>query len=245
MPFNTPTSQGSTVGALEIGTLVAIYLCGLVTGQVYVYFQRCSTDPWGLKILVCVIWALDSGHTVAISSSLYTLTITQHGDVDMLPRALGIVGPLSQGWFAYRLYKFGKKLPLPMICLCLSLVRVGGSIALSTIGLSLRGLPLSEFEARVGWLITAILTIGVSVDFILAVTLCYYLCQWRHGPFNRFVTQFMVWTLGATSRSIHTPFVSESATTETGSITMFGALALLITVMEVEHREARLTIFSE
>ncbi|KAJ7108342.1 hypothetical protein C8R44DRAFT_885088 [Mycena epipterygia] len=218
-------SLDATVGALEIGTLVAIYLFGLVTGQVYAYFHRYSNDPWGLKVLVGIVWSLDLGHTVAISNCLYTVTVTQYGRpdlIDILPRSLdvsiiisGVIGPLEQGWFAWRLWKFSKTVPLPLICFTLSVLRLAGSLGLSTI--ALRGFPLPEFEARAGWLIIAILTVGVSVDVMLTFTLCYYLRYWRHGGFSRFASQITTWTI------------------ETGSITLFGGLSLLITFFALKN----------
>ncbi|KAJ6529897.1 hypothetical protein DFH09DRAFT_1327160 [Mycena vulgaris] len=239
-----PPSLDSTIGALEIGILAAIYLFGLVTGQVYVYFSQHSNDPWGLKLLVGLVWSLDLGHTVAISHCIYTLTVTENGrldGIDVLPRSLdvsiiisGLIGPLEQvhifrylnstkfrqipwlqGWFAYRLYKFSKRLFLPTVCLSLSLLRVGGSIGLSTI--ALRGLPLPEFEAKSGWLITAILVIGVSVDFTLTLALCYHLQYWRNGGFRRLASQITTWTI------------------ETGSITMFGGISILVTFLTVKE----------
>ncbi|KAJ7127299.1 hypothetical protein C8R43DRAFT_897598 [Mycena crocata] len=198
IPSAAPPVPTSTVGALEIGTLTGIYLFGVVTGQVYTYFQRCSQDPWGIKLLVCVVWGLDFGHTVAICHCIYTLTITQYGRpdlIDFLPRSLavsiaisGLIGPLEQGWFAYRLYKFSETRFLPMTCVALSVIRFAGSIGLSTI--SFLGLPKTQFEARTGWLITTILVIGVTVDFVLTVSLCYYMRSWRHRGLERQVTHF-------------------------------------------------------
>ncbi|KAJ7440261.1 hypothetical protein FB451DRAFT_1443560 [Mycena latifolia] len=212
-----------TIGVLEIGTFVAIFLFGLVTGQVYVYFSRSANDPLGLKVLVGLVWALDLGHTVAISNSVYTVTIVARPDpMDGLPISLdiaiilsGLIGLLEQGWFAYRLHKFSKRLALPILCCTLSVLRLAGSIGLSTI--ALRRLPLPEFESRVGWLITAILSVGVSIDFVLTVTLCYHLRYWTHGGFRRLTSQLITWTL------------------ETGSITMCGAISLLVTFLTLKN----------
>lgn len=42
----------STVGAIEIGALISIFLFGLVTVQTYTYVQRYPKDSLMLKLLV-------------------------------------------------------------------------------------------------------------------------------------------------------------------------------------------------
>ncbi|KAJ7088053.1 hypothetical protein B0H15DRAFT_949867 [Mycena belliarum] len=217
-------SLNYTIGALEIGAFTSIYLFGLVTSQVYIYFRKCAKDPWGLKLLVALVWSLDIGHTVAIASTTYTSTIAEFGRpdlLDVLPRSLdvaialtGMIGLLEQGWFEYRLHKFSKQLALPILCFFLSILRLAGSMGLFAI--ALRRLPLPAFEARAGWLITAILAVGVSVDCTLTATLCYHL---RYSPpvgFRRMTSQLMTWTI------------------ETGIITMCGAFVLLVTFLTLK-----------
>jgi hypothetical protein len=43
---------GTTIGALEIGILVALFLSGMATVQVILYFQRHWHDSRGLKFAV-------------------------------------------------------------------------------------------------------------------------------------------------------------------------------------------------
>lgn len=54
IPGNAEVSidLGTTIGALEIGVLVALFLSGVVTVQVWFYFRRYRRDPRGLKVLV-------------------------------------------------------------------------------------------------------------------------------------------------------------------------------------------------
>lgn len=115
-------SLQTTVGALEIGVLLAIFLFGVLTVQVYIYFDWYPRDPVGFKflvgrrarrILVCtytaqvaLVWLLDLGHTIAILHLIYTITVTQYGQPALLtapPRSLdaaillsGFIGPLEQ-----------------------------------------------------------------------------------------------------------------------------------------------------
>lgn len=53
--FDLPT----TVGALEVSSLIALFLSGILTVQVWLYFQKSSHDHWGLKFLVRAIGPTD------------------------------------------------------------------------------------------------------------------------------------------------------------------------------------------
>lgn len=88
-----------------------------------------------------------------------------------------------QGWFTYRLYKFTKTLPLPLLCAILSLLRCGGSTGLFFVSLDVA--TIADYDSRVLWLIAAVVVVGAAVDVILAVALCYYLNFWRGGGFHR------------------------------------------------------------
>ncbi|KAJ7641865.1 hypothetical protein FB45DRAFT_901199 [Roridomyces roridus] len=214
----------ATVGALEVGILFAIFLSGVCTVQVYVYFHQYPKDPWGLKLLVALIWVLDLTHSILLCHLIYTITVTQYGrqeDLLIPPKSLnasllisGLMGPLEQGWFTYRLFKFTKTLPLPVLCFTLSLLRLAGSIGLFSV--SLDEMTLYAFQDRLLWLIAAVIIVGAAVDVILVVALCYHLRFWSRDGFqrmSRLVNQLMTWTI------------------ETGAITTTGALALLITFL--------------
>ncbi|KAJ6595174.1 hypothetical protein DFH09DRAFT_1357887 [Mycena vulgaris] len=218
---------GNTVGALEISILVALFLSGILTVQVWLYFQRFWRDPWGLKLLVGVSWSLDLGHTIAICHTLYTITVLQYGQPQLLiipPLSLdtailisGFVGPLEQGWFTYRLYRLTKRITLPLICALLALARFVGIMGLSFLALHQYTLP--EYNARAGWLIEAIVIVSASLDAILVLTLCYRLTSWRteqNRVMRKILNQLITWTI------------------ETGALTIVGALGLLITYLTMK-----------
>ncbi|KAJ7513199.1 hypothetical protein B0H11DRAFT_2213724 [Mycena galericulata] len=185
-------SLTTTVGVLEIGVLLAVFLSGVLTVQVYVYFNRFPNDPWGFKA-VALVFLLDVGHTLTICNLIYTITVTQYGEPQLLltpPMSLdgavllsGLIGPLEQGWFTYRLYKFTKTLTLPLLCALLSLLRFGGSVGLFVASLQSR--TISDYDMHVMWLVEAVIVVGAAVDVILVVALCYYLSFWRGGGYQR------------------------------------------------------------
>ncbi|KAJ6595198.1 hypothetical protein DFH09DRAFT_159932 [Mycena vulgaris] len=210
-----------TIGPLLLGVLFAVCLFGAVTIQVALYYTRFPTDPYVLKGLVALVWCLDFSHTIAICNALYIITVVQYGHPELLvvvPDTLnlaillsGFIGPLEQGWFAYRLYKFSASYYLPLFCAGLSASRAIGSVALGTI--ALQRMPVTEFVEEWGWLIICLLVTGVVTDVILVISLCYYLSAWRGDGFirmNRLVNRLMKWSI------------------ETGLITSMGAIALLI-----------------
>ncbi|KAF7369846.1 Glycoside hydrolase [Mycena sanguinolenta] len=231
--LDIPFPLSTTVGALELGVLVAIFLSGVLTVQLYIYFDRFPKDPTSLKVMVALVWILDFGHTLALGHFIYTITVVQYGQPALLaipPKSLdvsillsGFIGPLEQGWFTYRLYRFTKTLPLPVICAGLSLLRLGGSTAL--FAYTLKEPTIQEYATHLNWLIEAVVIVGAAVDAILATALCYYLSFWRTGfrRTNKLLNQLMTWTI------------------ETGAVTTTGALALLLTFLTMKDNCAAST----
>ncbi|KAJ7460201.1 hypothetical protein FB451DRAFT_1270616 [Mycena latifolia] len=214
----------TTIGALEISVLVALFLAGILVVQVWLYFQKSYRDHWGLKVLVGVTWALDVGHTIALCHTLYTITVIQYGQPEKLiipPLSLdtaillsGFIGPLEQGWFTYRLYRLSRRLSLALFCTLLAGARFVGILWLSVI--ALHAYPLPEYRVRAGWLIEAVVVVSATLDTVLVTALCFYLSSWRRDGsprVHKILTQIMTWSV------------------ETGSMTVIGALGLLITFL--------------
>ncbi|KAJ7494005.1 hypothetical protein FB451DRAFT_1215834 [Mycena latifolia] len=218
----------TTIGALEISVLVALFLAGILVVQVWLYFQKSSRDHWGLKVLVGVTWVLDVGHTIALCHTLYTITVTQYGQPEKLiipPLSLdtaillsGFIGPLEQGWFTYRLYRLSNQLTLALFCTLLAGARFVGIIWLSVI--ALHAYPLPEYTLRAGWLIEAIVIVSATLDTVLVTALCFYLSSWRRDGspgVQKILTQIMTWSV------------------ETGAMTIIGALGLIITFLTMPN----------
>ncbi|KAJ7443569.1 hypothetical protein FB451DRAFT_1240363 [Mycena latifolia] len=227
----------TTIGALEISVLVALFLGGIVMVQVWLYFQKSFRDHWGLKVLVGVTWVLDLGHTIALCHTLYTITVTQYGQLEKLiipPLSLdtsilisGFIGPLEQGWFTYRLYKLSNRLTLALFCTLLAGARFVGIIRLSAI--ALHAYPLPEYTVRAGWLIEAIVIVSATLDTVLVTALCFYLSSWRRDQsrgVQKILTQIMTWSV------------------ETGSMTIIGALGLLITFLTMPNNFVYIGFFA-
>jgi predicted membrane-bound mannosyltransferase len=51
----------ATLGALEVGVLICMFLLGASTVQAYVYYSRFPRDDWRIKSLVSLIHYIISG----------------------------------------------------------------------------------------------------------------------------------------------------------------------------------------
>jgi hypothetical protein len=107
------------------------------------------------------------------------------------------IGPLVQGWFAYRVKKLSGKVYIPLLCWFLSTLRLLATLAAGIEALFTKSIV--QFEVQFKWLLTFILVIGAVVDIIVAVSLCYYLRQHRDHSFPstvKLINQTMVYTVG-------------------------------------------------
>ncbi|KAJ7757947.1 hypothetical protein B0H16DRAFT_657183 [Mycena metata] len=109
----------STIGAIEIGTLLSGVLFGLITCQTYVYFKTYPRDAGFTKGLVAALWVVELVHTACIFDALYMYTVRGYGDPASLirfPLALdatiilhGATVIIVQLFFTYRISKFVQK----------------------------------------------------------------------------------------------------------------------------------------
>ncbi|KAJ7215462.1 hypothetical protein GGX14DRAFT_359623 [Mycena pura] len=178
----------NTLGALEVGTMISIFLFGLVTSQAFAYFRR---DPAGcpLRLFLTLVigpfqrMTVELVHTVLTCMYIYEKTITSFGDfeallnvstsfnVSMLPVA--IIGPLVQAFYAYRILKLSGRRLTPIICWTLSILRFTNIVGISIATFAVSNIP--EFKLRFGWLIMCSLPLSACTDILITVTTCYYL----------------------------------------------------------------------
>ncbi|KAE9397221.1 hypothetical protein BT96DRAFT_995945 [Gymnopus androsaceus JB14] len=205
-PFNI----NNTVGAFEIGTLVAVFLFGATCLQVYLYFRK-----------VTVVWLLELGHTIAVCHAVYTMSITWYGQPELLavpPASLdasillnGLIGPLEQAWFIRRLYALSKNIWLTAICCILSFARCLGSIAFASLALQRPNIIVFDFEYW--WLLTCIVVLGSVNDLLLAGLLSWYLNKSKKTSIqamSRLFDRLILWTI------------------ETSAITSFATVGMMI-----------------
>ncbi|KAJ3849073.1 hypothetical protein EV368DRAFT_85918 [Lentinula lateritia] len=74
----------STVGALEIGNMVATYLFGIITLQTYFFFRTFPNDKPQVKAAVAAVFGFELGHTITSLHALYIVTVTDFGQPQLI-----------------------------------------------------------------------------------------------------------------------------------------------------------------
>ncbi|KIM42482.1 hypothetical protein M413DRAFT_134912 [Hebeloma cylindrosporum] len=182
------TTPTSTLGALEIGSLLGVFLFGVVSLQTFNYYATYPDDSWVNKTLIAVIWVCDLVHTVGVNYEVYRTTIIDYGRPDSLLK-LTVIGAVTlfgalvtllvQTFFSIRLAKL---LPPPYdkigtVCIAISTVRFAGAVYITVCGVTAPS--LADFRHKVSWLVSATFAVSAAVDVAIAVSMLYYLVRQR------------------------------------------------------------------
>ncbi|KAL4078087.1 hypothetical protein J3A83DRAFT_1728184 [Scleroderma citrinum] len=71
----------NTFGATFIGSCTAMLMYGITTLQTYLYYMYYPNDPRDTKILVAIIWILDTLHIALMCRSIYFYLVSNFGNV--------------------------------------------------------------------------------------------------------------------------------------------------------------------
>ncbi|KAH6912742.1 hypothetical protein BKA70DRAFT_773936 [Coprinopsis sp. MPI-PUGE-AT-0042] len=198
----------NTIGALEIGSLIATFLFGALSLQVHTYFSKFKSDRAVYKGIIIAVWFLDLVQTVIIAVLVYRTTIEHYGAPVGTPipyPELGVsvivgacLATVVQCFFSYRVWLF---LPatyryLGHFCALMSICRFGMAfwygVKLIIVN-SVQAFPASGY--KVG---SALFAMGAGVDGIIAVSLLWHHLTKKDGAFphvTRFVDKFISWTV--------------------------------------------------
>ncbi|THH07209.1 hypothetical protein EW145_g3535 [Phellinidium pouzarii] len=179
----------NTMGALFIGVVFAMALWGAGCVQVYYYFNRYLKEDWRLKLLVFVVWALDTTHQGLITHTAYTYLVTEYGNplflneivvtllIEVVISALIVL--LVQSFLVLRVWKLSRgNIPLVVI-LCLL---VAAEFSLSIV-YTIKSLRLKTFTALASIvnLSRSVNIFGAAGDIAIAMALVYLLHRARTG----------------------------------------------------------------
>lgn len=91
----------------------------------------------------------------------------------------------TQGFFAYRIRLLSGRLHISLVCWGLCILRFVGGMALAAEAfLDIPREPdYFQLQDNYGWLITSALNVGVAVDLLITVSLCFYIRQ-LYTPYN-------------------------------------------------------------
>jgi len=180
----------NTIGALEIGMLIAAFLFGLVSYQAYYYFINFPEDRLYLKVLVSTVLVLEAVHTGCAAYEVYQLTITFYGKgasptyryfgLASMTLFGGMITMLVHLFFCARVWKV---LPKPWkyigaVCTAAALARGAGSLVLGSRAIVSK--TIVEYRTNWQWLITTLLASGASIDVIIAASMLYFLLSKRN-----------------------------------------------------------------
>ncbi|KAJ7136133.1 hypothetical protein C8R44DRAFT_769776 [Mycena epipterygia] len=226
--MTTTPAVDATLGAIEIGMMLALFLFGILSMQVCSYFRKFTHDTWQLKLFVGAIWMAELMHTVLTCILTYAKTVSFFGDfgeVSRINRSLSFsfvvsaaIGPSVQGFYAYRILRLSGHRFIPIICWILCSLQVINTMAVSVTSFNIP--TVYEYKDRLGWLITSSLSISASTDVLITSTTCYFLRLQRDIGLRR--TQKMIDLL--TFWSI-----------QTGLLTTATALLMLILYLTMDN----------
>ncbi|TFY51183.1 hypothetical protein EVJ58_g10699 [Rhodofomes roseus] len=180
---------GLTAGAVEVGILISTFLYGITTVQAYVYSRSNHQDPLWLKSLVGIVWLLETLLTVLTCMYLYSLTITNFGNLDTLQNLPwpmdvsfavgGLISALVQSFFAWRVHVISRRLETSIVSWIACLCRV--AITLTICILDIKSKTVGYYESQYGWTITFSLSLAVFIDVLNTCSLCFWLWRQRNN----------------------------------------------------------------
>ncbi|TFK34807.1 hypothetical protein BDQ12DRAFT_656505 [Crucibulum laeve] len=180
-----------TLGAASIGFSISCVVFGVLTTQVFVYFQRYHADRPMYKILVATLWIIELLDQILIGYSVYYYTVTHYAEPLVLINGsiiwtliiqipLGcLVGTIVKLAFAMRVWRFShKNVWITGLILALILAQMGLGIVYTV-----RSFELNRLSAASKLKVIASLSLGSGMitDIIIAASLCYFLQRLRTG----------------------------------------------------------------
>ncbi|KAJ3752858.1 hypothetical protein EV360DRAFT_74988 [Lentinula raphanica] len=166
----------STVGAIEIGNVLATYFFGIITLQTYFYFRTFTNDKPSIKTAVGVVFAFELGHTITSLHALYIVTVKDFGQPQLfakLPNSI-VITLLFEGLITIVVQIHRLVIYFFWIC---AILRFAASVALTVFGIQTPS--ATAFVVNWSWLLTTLFTLGAFVDLGVALVLCTYLYSQR------------------------------------------------------------------
>ncbi|KAJ7834409.1 hypothetical protein B0H13DRAFT_2369906 [Mycena leptocephala] len=134
-----------TIGAAQVGCLVAVGLSAVLSFQTFLYFQIFPNDSSRYKFLVFWIWLVDLAHTALICTAVWHYAIDNYGN----PAATAVIHPgftlnsimtvnitfSVNIFYLTRIHKLSKgnlyfTIPIAMLCFARLAVAYAGGITL-------------------------------------------------------------------------------------------------------------------
>lgn len=172
-----------TFGAGFIGGMVTAILYGITTLQTYLYYVYYPSDTSSLKLLVALIWVMDTLHVSLMCHALYYYLVTSFGDpanlgtgVWSLFTSLGLnlcMAVLVQTYFAFRICHLTRsKIRWWLTCFIMLFVIAHFAFGLETVILMFIKKEFSALSEITLYAATPFAITAVLSDVFIAAALC-------------------------------------------------------------------------
>ncbi|KAJ7788262.1 hypothetical protein B0H14DRAFT_2628461 [Mycena olivaceomarginata] len=155
------------LGALEIGSVLGVFLFGIETLQTFNYYRRFPKDSNLLKAAGSGTRTHDIGFTCSTS-----LSPPLSEDITIL--FAGLIYTVVQTFFANRVRVLSGQWYIMALACVLGLLRFVGHMSIAALLLKyVRATIILEWR----WLVTTSLSLDLSVDILITASLCF--CLWN------------------------------------------------------------------
>lgn len=200
LSFITPT-----LGVTYLGTIASAILYGVTNVQTYLYYKRNKDDPRVLKMIVSILWVLDSLHQAFITHAFYTYSVTDFDNpVALIAPEWSVMAhvfvastsdTIVRGLFCQRVYLLSGRNWL--ITTLIAVTSLG--VFASSWAFAIKGLSLTDYFdlTKITWFIYTSLILSVVSDLLIAGSLCVLLSQRRSGfaRTNSAIRMLMVYSI--------------------------------------------------
>ncbi|KAI0756068.1 hypothetical protein C8Q80DRAFT_1264175 [Daedaleopsis nitida] len=200
------TQLAHSMGAVLIGSLIALFLSGAVWMQVFLYWQLYPKDNIRIKAMVMFAWVLDTLHSIMTMVANWQYLIVDYGrwdTIDHITWSIAVSVALTASitffvhcFFIHRIYSLSRRnyfIAAPLVLL--ALVRlVAASISTSEM-INLKS--YAGFVQGYDFVFTIGLSTAASLDVFITIGLCYYLRRGRTGlgSMDRIVDSITLYTV--------------------------------------------------
>jgi len=188
MDINIP-SLHSTLGALQVSLALSLALFGACSIQFYYYLEHQRADNLALRSFVIAVWFFELLHAIVFLHAVYRMNVSGYGSYDFYvmdaPWSLKLLVLFSaildiavEGYFAYRIKLLSNRWEIPIVCWLLIAIRTGAAIAQTILSFEKGFVQTTKGYIYV---LAVVITPLAIVDFIISVSLLYWLSRIRSG----------------------------------------------------------------
>ncbi|KIK59987.1 hypothetical protein GYMLUDRAFT_44000 [Collybiopsis luxurians FD-317 M1] len=180
-------TQATSLGAIIIGTPLALLFTGVLIVQCIIYWKTARAgDTWRTETLVISLLLMDLLHSVFLWTASWRWFITDRGqDPDKIPITLplsifvtSISTLMAHSMYSWRIFKLTHRnywITFPIITL--AVLRVVSAIFTGTYMIHLKSFV--SFRSTIGWVFSLGLGLSCTVDILITSTMMYILKQSR------------------------------------------------------------------